>query len=244
MKRCHSMTYQSQIYLDNLQDLNPLMTKIQDRSLTEEDVAELTSSVIGLFIKQAKKEVKSMLRNTVFGDDENIKKLMHVPLYTYQSVLARSLCKTWYLQPYKSSDDKTNEEDFASFVRQETTDISIDDDFMALALAFHAEVRAGMDMSYLIPQTSVMERTKEIHREEACSQFQECQAPLMKVLGWLRNSDMKTIKKKVSKDLDGQLEDLTNEKVEAEVNNEILKLFIERCSSSQKEDIVNNCPVS
>ncbi|XP_031548582.1 uncharacterized protein LOC116286269 [Actinia tenebrosa] len=240
LKRCHSMTYQSQIYINNLQGLDLLVAKTRDKSLAEQDVTALTISVIALFIKQAKEEVKSMLRNVVFGDDENIKTLMHIPLYAYESVLARSLCKIWYLKPDKSSQEKSNEEEFKSFVRQETTELSTGDEFIALALAFYAEVRAGRDMSFLVPQTSVMERTKEIHREEARNQFLEAQAPVMEILGLLCQSDLKTIQKKVSEDLDGQLESLTRDRIEMEVTKEIQKLFLERCSSSQKENADDN----
>lgn len=206
-----------------------MFVKVQDKSLAEEDVTGLISSLLAIFMEKSKSVIKNLLEGLQNeGEDENIKKMMYVPLNAYKSLLARSLCKSWHLKSTnKTTEEKTNEE-FVSFIKEEATNLTLDDEFTKLAQAFFAEMKERRDMSRMIPYTKAMKHTKEVYKELAWHQVGEAQAPIEEQMGWLRKSDMDAMTSTVSERLKGLLENLTLEDIKAEINKELQLLYEKR----------------
>ncbi|XP_031548579.1 uncharacterized protein LOC116286267 [Actinia tenebrosa] len=229
LKRCFSLTYQSQTYLNNLQDLDPLLVKVQEKSLTEEDVKGLIYSLLAVFMEKSKDVIGSLFKSLQNeGEDEYIKKMMYIPLYAYQSLLARGLCKMLHLKTaHKTTEEKTNQE-LLTFMKEKVSDLTLDDDFTKIAQTFFAEIRERRDMSLMIPNTIGMEYTKKVYKELAWHHVDEAQAPFQEQIGWLKKSDMEAMTNKVSEKLKGLLENLTLEDIKAEIDKELKILYEKR----------------
>lgn len=222
LKRCESLTYQSDTFMNGM-DLDSILLKIQDSSLAEEEVKELSISILVVFVRQSKYVAERMLGHILDDEykNEEAKKMMQVPLYAYQSLLARTLCKLWFHKPDKNDEEKSKEEEFISFVQEEVQSFTADDEFMALTQAFFAQQKAGKDISLLIPYTSVMEHTKEVHTKRTFSLFQETNKLQDTIWGQV-SSEMMNIWRENLKD---ELEGLTIDEVETERIKMIQKMF-------------------
>ena len=70
-----------------------------------------------------------------------------------------SLFVLWFLrsEEYNNDQERESEDEFKSFVKEEIKDLSLDEDFFTVALAFFHRARNGVDPSLAIPNTRVME---------------------------------------------------------------------------------------
>lgn len=119
-------------------------------------------------------------------------KLTNVPLYVYQSMLGRTLCKLWFLNNVENNDQRNSENEFKLFVNEEVRDLSFDDNFLELARGFFGRARNGIEPSLEIPNTRVMKHLKEEQIEIAKEHIQDVHESLKgTLLDWLKRSDLK-----------------------------------------------------
>ena len=201
LKRLQSLTYLSNTYLQGLGlILEDHLIKMQDRNLSSKDQRQLVRSLHSIFVRKCK-DVMVQLRKITPAERQNIEKLLNVSLYTYQSALARILCQLWFLH----SDIRNNEQraesenEFKSFVKEEVNDLSLDEDFLALALVFFHRARNGVEPSLAIPNTRVMELLRKEQMNIAKENVEEAEQLLKATLyGCLKRSDLSKIEKKMS----------------------------------------------
>jgi len=156
-----------------------------------------------------------------------------VALNAYQSMLARNLCKLWFL----SEDHRKGEEEFKVFVKEKVKDLSLDDDFLALALVFFDRAMNGMEPSLAIPNTRVMKLMREEQMQTAIENVEEGKAELKGIFHWLKKGDLKSIVEKTSKVFQVKLDStegiITKEDMERVLNMEFAALFKERMKDSK-----------
>ena len=154
LRRLQSMNYQSQTYLINLGlQLEDQMTTIQERNLAVEDHRKLLIDIHSVFVGKCK-EVIDCLQ---MMDRQGMEALINVALCVYQSLLARTLCKLWFI----INDDSTNknaliEKNFNSFVKEEIGALFLYEDILSIAHVFFHNTRKGIESSIAIPMTSAM----------------------------------------------------------------------------------------
>ena len=197
LKRLQSLSYQSHTYLQNvglqLEDL-----KMQDKHLSEEDHGDLLKSLHSLFVGKYKNVIESLRRITP-DERQKVEKMLNVALYAYQSILARNLCKLWFLMTKNNKKEK--EDDFKSYVKDEVKDLSFDDDSVALSLVFFQGVMNGMEPSLAIPSTTTMKLLREEQMKIAMESVESSRAPFKEKFDWLKASDFKEMEEKVSRKL-------------------------------------------
>ena len=234
LKRLQSLTYQSQTYLQDL-GLQDHISRMQDKSLSEEDHRELLKSLHSIFVRKCKDVIGSLQRIATM-ERENIEKLINVGLFAYQSILARNLCKLWFLLKTndESNDQRKSEDEFKTFVKLEVKDLSFDDDFLALTLVFFDRAWNGIEPSLAIPGTSTMVRLRDEQMRIAVEGVEEAQAPLKGKLDWLKQSDLKEISEKTLNILRGKTDGttVTKEEIERLINEGIAALFEERMKAN------------
>ena len=230
LRRLQSLTYQSQTYLQNIGlQLEEHLLRMQDKNLPEEDNRELLKTLQSVFVGKCK-DVIASLRRIAPAEGKDIEKLINVGLYAYQSILARNLCKLWFLNNECNEQKVVDEEEFKSFVKGEVEDLSLDEDFLEVALVFLDHARKGVELSLAIPSTRVMGQLREEQMKMAQANVEEAKAPLKGVLVWLKSSDLKAISEKTSKKLQGRPEGtvLTEDEIKRLIDVEIAALFKER----------------
>ena len=233
LRRLQSLTYLSNIFLQDL-ELEPYLSKIQDSSLTGQEMSELLGSLHSAFTGKYKDVIAALLRNMQAEPDVETKKLLCVPLYAYQSLLARNLCKLWFLKSDENS-KQTNEEEVTSFVREEIADHSLGEEFITLSLQFFGPMKEGKDPSLVVPDTSVMKEMKEMQKRLACESVEKAEAPMKELFGWVHTSDLKNLEKKITEKLKGQLDSITLEDIHTMFNNELELLRQVRLASAPQE---------
>lgn len=228
LKRLQSLSYQTNTYLKDIgSQLEDPLLRIQDKNLPEEDHREVLRSLHSVFVAKCKEVIASLRRITPV-ERQNIERLLNVALYAYQSMLARNLCKLWFLMI--KHDQRQSKEEFKAFVKEEVKDLALDDGFLALAFVFFDRTRNGMDPSLAIPSTSAMVQLREEQMRIAVEAVENAQAPLEGMFDWLKTSDLKEITEKTSKKLREKLDGatVTKEEIERLVNVELAALFEER----------------
>lgn len=173
---------------------------MQDRNLSSKDQRQLVRSLHSIFVSKCKDEMVQ-LRKITPAERQNIEKLLNVSLYTYQSTLARILCRLWFLHSDICNNEQRaeSENEFKSFVKEEVNDLSLDEDFLALALVFFHRARNGVEPSLAIPNTRVMELLREEQMTIAKENVEEAEQLLKGTLyGCLKRSDLSKIEKKMS----------------------------------------------
>ena len=154
LRRLQSMNYQSQTYLLNLGlQLEDQMTTMQERNLAVEDHRKLLIDIHSVFVGKCK-EVIDCLQ---MMDRQGMEALINVALCVYQSLLARTLCKLWFI----INDDGTNknaliEKNFNSFVKEKIGALFLYEDILSIAHVFFHNTRKGIESSIAIPMTSAM----------------------------------------------------------------------------------------
>ena len=223
------MQYHSHTFLKDLK-LEPLLLKIQDSSLPEEKLRELLCSILNLFAEKSKDVIKDCVRGLHKEENEEYIRMISITSNTYQSFLARNLCKMWSYVCDKNSDTKTKEREFISFVKEKVGgDVSVDEDFITLSRSFFGNMKHCKDLSHLIPSTTSMKRIGELYKELAWSRVERNNAQIKEQIGWLpRRSDFDNISTTVGKKLEGKLGSLTMEDVKREIDTEINLLYQER----------------
>ena len=230
LRRLQSMTYQSQTYLQDLGlQLEDHLLRMQDRSLPDKDNRELLRATHSVFVRKCKEVVKC-LRGISPTDRLGIEKMINIALCVYQSILARNLCKLWFLNTESSNHKALNEKEFKSFVKREAEGLSLYEDFLAVALFFFERARKGVESSLAIPSTSVMRQLREEHMKIAQENIEEANAELKGVLGWLKANDFKVIGEKIAKKIQGRSEGtlVTQEEVRSFFDTELAALFQDR----------------
>ncbi|XP_078365083.1 uncharacterized protein LOC144649472 [Oculina patagonica] len=231
LKRLQSLTYQSQTYLQDL-GLQDHLSRMQDKNLSEEEHRELLRSLHSIFVSKCKDVIACLQR--MAQTERNIEKLINVALFAYQSILARNLCKLWFLMTKndETNDQRESEDEFKSFVKKEVKDLSFDDDFLALAFVFFDRARNESEPSLAIPGSSAMVLLRDEQMKIAVEAVEEARAPLKGMFDWLKTSDFKKVSEKASKRLrektDGTTVTVTKEEIERLVNEEFAALFKER----------------
>ena len=238
LKRLLSLSYQSPIYLRDVGlQLHNHLLRMQDKSLSQEDQRELLRSLHSIFVGKCKDVIESLER-IMPVERQNIEKLLNVSLYAYESILARNLCKLWFLvtKSNASNDEREKENDFKLFVKTNIKDLSLDDEFVALSLVFFDSTRNGMEPSMAIPSTRTMKNVKEEQMKIAVENVENSLSLLKGTFDWLKASDMKKIGEKVSKKLRETRPEgttITKEEIERLVNMEIAALYEERMKENK-----------
>ena len=232
LKRLQSLSYQSHTYLQNVGlQLEDHGLKMQEKHLSEEDHRDLLRSLHSLFVGKCKNVIESLRRITP-DERQKVEKMLNVALYAYQSILARNLCKLWFLMTKndESKNKKDNEDDFKSYVKEEVKDLSFDDDFVALSLVFFQGVINGMEPSLAIPSTTTMKLLSEEQMKIAMDSVESSRAPFKEKFDWLKASDFKEMEEKVSRKLRETHTGGTvaKEEIESLINEELAALFEER----------------
>jgi len=232
LKRLQSMSYLSSTYLQDIGlHLESHLLRLQDENLPKKDQRVLLSSLHSVFVGKCKEVIARVRRMQEHSDD--IERMLNVAMNAYQSMLARNLCKLWFL----SEDHRKGEEEFKIFVKEEVKDLSLDDDFLALALVFFDRTRNGMEPSLAIPNTRVMKLMREEQTQIAKENVEEGKAGLKGILDWLKTGDLKSIAEKTSKVFQAKLEStetvITKEDMERVLNTEFAALFKERMKDNK-----------
>ena len=219
LKRLHSLTYQSQIFLKDLR-FEPDILKIQDKALSEDEVGMTLISLYLRFSGKCKDVIVGLQRQQ--NTDEDVQMMMQVPVCAYRSLLARNFCKLFYLKNVDGNTRHTNEEDFISLIKEEVGAIPyFDDEFNALALVFFTQTLENKEMSLLVPRTSAMQQIKETQKVLAQKQMNDACAPVMGGFDRLQRGDLAGIEEKLTKELKGCLDSITLEDVEKKIFEEI-----------------------
>ena len=238
LKRLLSLSYQSHTYLGDVGlQLHNHLLRMQDKSLSEEDQRELLRFLHSIFVGKCKNVIESLER-IMPVERQNIEKLLNVSLYAYESILARNLCKLWFLvtKTNASNDERETENDFKSFVKTNIKDLSLDDEFIALSLVFFDSTRNGMEPSMAISSTRTMKNLKEEQMKIAVENVENSLSLLKGTFDWLKASDMKKIGEKVSKKLRETRPEgttITKEEIERSVKLEIAALYEERMKENK-----------
>ena len=195
------MSYISHTYLQGLSLLlEDNLLKMQNRNLSGKDQRQLVRSLHSVFVGKCK-DVMAQLRRTTLAERQQIEKLLNVSLYAYQSTLARILCRLWFLQSeeYNNEQESESEDEFKSFVKEEVKDLSLDNDFLTLALVFFHRARNGVEASWTIPNTRVMKLLREEQMKIAKENVEQAEQ-LFKgtVYGCLKRSDLNKIEQNMS----------------------------------------------
>ena len=227
------MSYISHTYLQGLgRLLEDNLLKMQDRNLSGKDQRQLVRSLHSVFVGKSK-DVMAQLRRTTLAERQQIEKLLNVSLYAYQSTLARILCRLWFLQSeeeYNNEQESESEDEFKSFVKEEVKDLSLDDDFLALALVFFHRARNGFEASLTIPNTRVMKLLREEQMKIAKENLEQAEQ-LFKgtVYGCLKRSDLNKIEQNMSTKLQVEQSFMSITK------DEIMKLLYEELAALVEE---------
>ncbi|XP_068760083.1 uncharacterized protein [Montipora capricornis] len=236
LRRLQSLTYQSQTYLQNLGfHLEGDLLRMQDKNFTKEDHTELLMAVYSFFVGKCKDVLASLQRIT--SQERETEKLINVSLYCYQSLLARNLCKLWFLNNDKSNGKKPFDEDgFKVFVKEEVADLCLDETFSSVAFVFFDHTRKGVESSLAIPTTRFMGLLREEQMKIAQEGVEEVKAQLKGVLDWLKTSDLKAIEEKASKVVQKMAEStvVTEEDVKKVMDVELALLFQEKMKAGSK----------
>ena len=238
LRRLQSLTYQSQTYLRNIGlQLGDHLLKLQDKNLSGGDQRELLNALYSVFVSKSKDVIASLHRIiSTEPERQKVEKLINVALYAYQSMLARNLCKLWFLIADESNDQVAlNEKEFRSFVKAEVEELSSNEDFLAVALTFFDRAIKGVEPSLAIPTTTVMELLREEQLKMAHEGVEEAKAPLKGVFDWLKTSDLKAIAEKTTKKVQARAEVtvVTREQIKMLMDEELAALFQEKMKNNK-----------
>lgn len=236
LRRLQSLTYQSQTYLQNVgSQLEGAFLRMQDENLPKEDHTELLREVYSFFVGKCK-EVIASLQRIPHQERQNTEKIINVSLCCYQSLLARNLCKLWFLVGNKSKGTKPLDEDgFKEFVEEEAAQLCLDESFASVALVFFDHVKKGVESSQAIPTTRFMGLLREEQMKIAQEGVEEAKAPLKGVLDWLKKSDLKAIEEKTSKVVQNMAESalVTEEEIKKLIDVGLAALFKEKMKENK-----------
>ena len=228
LRRLQSLAYQYQTYLQKRgSHLEGDLLRMQDKHLTKENHTQVLTAVYSFFVGKCKDVIASLQRITS-QEREETEKLINISLYCYQSVLARNLCKLWFLIHDKSNGTKTLDEDrFKAFVKEEVANLCLDENFLSVALGFFDHTRKGVESSLAIPTTRFMELLRGEKMKIAQEGVEAAKAPLKGVLDWVRRNNLKAIEEKTSKVVQKLAEStlLTEEDVKRVLDVELAALF-------------------
>lgn len=205
LKRLQSLTFQSNTYLRDVGVLlKDHLLKMQDRHLSEEDHGKLLATLHSLFVGKSKDVIKSLLRIVPEPDKgKGVESLLNIALYAYQSILARNLCKLWFLmtKDKDTKDGKKEEDEFTSFVHEEVRGLSLDEDLVALSLAFFHSARNGMEPSWSVPNSRAMKYIREEQVRTAVESTESLRGALPASVSWLKVSNLKEAAERATKKL-------------------------------------------
>ena len=227
LKRLQSMSYLSSTYLQDIGlHLESHLLSIQDENLPKKDQMVLLRSLHSVFASKCKEVLARLRRMQEHSND--VERMLNIAWNAYQSMLARNLCKLWFL----SEDHREREEEFKIFVKEEVKDLSLDDDFLALAFVFFDRTKNGMEPSLAIPNTRAMQLMREEQTKIAEENVEEGKAQFKGILDWLKTDDLKSIVENTSKVFQANLGSsqaiITKEDMERVLNTQFAALFKER----------------
>ena len=227
LKRLQSMSYLSSTYLQDIGlHLESHLLRMQDENLPKKDQMVLLNSLHAVFVSKCKEVIARVGRMQEHSND--IERMLNIALNAYQSMLARNMCKLWFL----SENHSKSEEEFKIFVKEEVKDLSLDDNFLVLALVFFDRTRNGMEPSLAIPDTRVMKLMREEQTQIAKENVEEGKAGFKGILELLKTDDLKSVAEKSSKVLQAKLESpqavFTKEDMKRVLDMEFATLFKER----------------
>ena len=238
LKRITSLTYLTPHYLQDL-DWDLLCIKIDDVTSVEE-AKQLTCSLLQLFSSKCKDVIEKLFKSIETEDlQDHIKMFLNVPLYAYESLLARCLCRLFVHDARNGDITKSSNNDFVLFVKEQNGRLSSDDEFIELSLLFFAQAKVGKELSDVVPCTIVMEKTKEIYTMFAQKHVEKAQAEVEEEFWWLRSSELDKITRKVFDEISEggkRLENLTNERIYDEVTKELELLKIAKENARKEKD--------
>lgn len=121
-------------------------------------------------------------------------------------------------------------------MKEEVKDLSLGDDFLALALVFFDRTRNGMESSLAIPDTMAMKLMME-EQTQIAKENVEGKANFKAISDWLKTGDLKKIVEKASKVFQAKVEStetiITKEDMERVFNIEFAALFKERMKDNK-----------
>ena len=111
------------------------------------------------------------------------RRVINVALCVYQSLLARTLCKLWFL----INEDGTNknaliEKNFNSFVKEETGGLFLYEEILSVAHVFYHNTKKGKESSMAIPITSAMWQLRDKQTKIAQENVEEANVELKQAL--------------------------------------------------------------
>ena len=185
LRRLQSMNYQSQTYFINLGlQLEDQMTTMQERNLAVEGHRKLLVDIHSVFVDKCKVVIDCLLAM----DRHGIEEMVNVALCVYQSLLARTLCKLWFL----INDDGTNnaliEKNFNSFVKEEIGGLFSYGYIVSVAHVFFHNTRKGIESSKAIPMTGAMWQLRDEQMKIAQENIEEANAQLKPVINYLKQT--------------------------------------------------------
>ena len=239
LQRSASYAYLTSVYHGNM-DFTTYVMKAEDNSMKLPEVEEFLISLYSLVIKQTVNALKSMQRTYESAVTVEDKELMTIPLCIYQSVLARNLCKLYFSRHREENSKKI----FREFIEVEVGEVSVGEDFLAIAFEFYGLLESGVDLASAIPDTSAIKKIKDIEVKIACQGVKE-----MPKIDWLHTSDYKSIEKKVSdkiKSLNISAKDITEEDIEDMISKEKALLYEQRrqCDEPDTEGAISGIKYS
>ena len=186
LKRLTSLAYVSSFFHEGL-DLDASLVKVQDCSLPEEKITELSRFLCSEFVRKCKEVISEMNRET----NPSLQRHILVISYSYQTLLARTLCKLWCLDYSTKSTEQ-----FISFIKDQVKELSLDEMFVTTALEFLTQRQNGRDPSLTIPETILMKNMKALQGDLASEAIQH-QLRENELVCLLKDSELKALTNRV-----------------------------------------------
>ena len=222
-RRLQSLTYLTNIYLQGL-SYDDIVSRLQNRHLDEAGRRSLKLDICTIFAQKCSDAISSANRSMV--SEPECTQLLLVPVKSYQSILARILCRKYALTCEGLSIEK--------YLAEETGCLPHGDQIAALSLAYYEQIAKGVDPASFVSESRAMIEVRELRRKEASRLFEEIDSShlISDAFALLQRSDLQAIEKKLTKGLKGQLDTISYECLEQKVMEELDAIFNKRQSES------------
>ena len=151
---------------------------MQERNLAVEDHRKLLIDIHSVFEGKCK-EVIDCLQMI---DRQGMEGLINVALCVYQSLLARTLCKLWFLINEDGTNNALIEKNFNSFVKEEIRGLLLYEEILSVAHVFYHNTRKGNESSMAIPMTNAMWQVRDEQMKIAQENIEEANVELKPAL--------------------------------------------------------------
>ena len=212
------------MYRKNM-DLSTYLLKVKDHSIAEQDMDQILVSLYTLIIEQSKDAIMSI---QLLTEDED-KDKFSIPLYIYESVMARYITKLYFKWSKHDSCKQSRqvfEESLSVF-----KGLCLGKSFLDLAFEFYSSMEEEKDSALAIPYTTAMKRIEEIENKLSCQLFDK-----LPKIDWINAKKLDAIVKRIIDELSQQgKHDTRSEDLEKMVNEE-LNLLHQQSHEFNKSD--------